>query len=193
MDIVEVEISPRDPTMIEFSWHTPDQRSENLSAYRIVILESDGLTYTEDVGHGFDLGIECDGSDATIFGQRYCDVPIRDLRAAPYNLVEGTLIKAKAQGFNDIGWNIGWGDLSEPNTVGAVVEIEPHKMTALRRGLGTRTDRIHVEWDTLTSDGGIDILSYHLQYDLASAGSSWVSIFGEPSNESTLLEYTKVH
>jgi len=43
------------------------------------------------------------------------------LRTAPFSLTYGTLVVAKAQAYN----NIGWGTLSSANTAGVTIQTEP--------------------------------------------------------------------
>jgi hypothetical protein len=54
-------------------------------------------------------------------------------------------------------------------------------MTQVRSAVGTLQDQIMTEWDALASlslMGDSQIISYHLQYDLASNGVTWYDVIG---------------
>ena len=81
---------------IFFTWDVPYNGGTNLTSYTILILESDGLTYTE-------LLSECDGTDTTILEDNTCTVLISTLRAAPYSLPYGQSIYIKVRASNLVG------------------------------------------------------------------------------------------
>lgn len=70
------------------SWTPPYNGGTQITAYTILIRESDGVTFTENLSN-------CDGSDATIITQAYCVVPISVLRDVPYSHDWGASIYAK--------------------------------------------------------------------------------------------------
>ena len=61
----------------------------------------------------------------------------------------------------------GEGAYSEPNSVGAVIEVEPGKMKAPVRGSGTTETQIELTWTIIegTDTGGAAIDSYNLKWD----------------------------
>jgi hypothetical protein len=61
----------------------------------------------------------CDGGISEILSMTdpWCLILMTELRSAPYNLVQGDIVKAIVQAKNVNGW----GPLSEPNTIGAEI------------------------------------------------------------------------
>lgn len=66
-------------TNVRISFTAPNNNGKPIDKYQILILQSDGLTYTEDT-------TDCDGSNAVIISNLYCDIPMQTLRNAPYLL-----------------------------------------------------------------------------------------------------------
>lgn len=98
------------------------------------------------------------------------------LRAAPFSLAYGTLIQAKVVASNERGWSAE----SAANTDGAHVEVEPSAVTAPLRGVLTGPTQLDVYWSALNlfDAGGSPVLSYHLQYDNATAAGQWLDVVG---------------
>lgn len=67
-----------DSVNVRVSWAKPYENSEAIDAYKILILQSNGI-YSELLEY-------CDGSSAVIILQEYCDIPMASLRAVPYSL-----------------------------------------------------------------------------------------------------------
>lgn len=111
--------------VIEWSLPSTDNGSPILE-YKVFIIQSDGSA-TESA--------TCDGSDIDIVSSAtpFCKLAIEEIRAEPYTLVQADIIKAqvKARNIN------GWGPLSNQNTVGALVQVEPHQMSAPVNADGT--------------------------------------------------------
>ena len=74
-------------THVRIFWTAPSAHSSAIDSYKILIGQSDGATFTENLAN-------CNGADATIKSQQYCDVPMTVLRASPYSLAQSTVIKA---------------------------------------------------------------------------------------------------
>ncbi len=75
-------------TNVRITWSTGNANGEaTIDAYKILILQSDGTTYTEDTTN-------CNGALSGIKSQLYCDIPFATLVASPYSLPYGTLIQA---------------------------------------------------------------------------------------------------
>jgi len=85
-------------TTVNIAWDPPTENGSPITEYKILFLESDGVTYTEDA--------TCDGTDATIIANRYCNVPMSVFLASPYNLVHPDLIVATVASKNEIGWSL---------------------------------------------------------------------------------------
>lgn len=103
--------------VIEWGLPSTDNGSPILE-YKVFIIESDGSA-TESAS--------CDGSDIDTVNSAtpFCKLTIQELRAEPYSLVQGDIVKAQVQARNVNGW----GPLSNQNTIGALVQVEPHKMS----------------------------------------------------------------
>jgi len=98
------------------------------------------------------------------------------LRAAPFYLTYDTLIRAKVLARNERGWS----NASAPNSAGATIQVEPSAVNAPTRGSDTGPFQIEVIWSSLVTpyDGNSPILSYHLQYDNATNGNTWLDVVG---------------
>jgi hypothetical protein len=68
--------------LILIDWVEPVTNGSPITAYRIYILENDGLTWTEET-------VECIGNSADVLANTACEVSSFTLLENPYNLVEG--------------------------------------------------------------------------------------------------------
>lgn len=84
-----------------------------ITAYRIYIRESDGVTYHEEFTY-------CDGTDPLIIAARSCSVPVHILRGSYFNLEWGTSVYVKLVAVNSYGDSV----LSEEGN-GAVIITSP--------------------------------------------------------------------
>lgn len=114
----------------------------------------------------------CDGSDPDIVSSDSpsCLLLITELRAEPYSLTLGDVVKAKVQARNVNGWS----PLSTVNTVGGQIETEPLQMTAPTNGDGTSQSQVVIDWTALPdleSMGGSEIISHHLMWDQGTNGA----------------------
>ena len=96
-------------SVVRIAWAAPADNNQPISSYEILIREQGGATFSASAA--------CDGANAGVLAAAYCDVPLATLRAAPYNLVFGDLVVAKARAVNSHGP----GTYSQPNTVGASI------------------------------------------------------------------------
>lgn len=79
----------------------------------------------------------------------------------------------------------GWSILSSINTSGVTVKTQPTTMTAPIRDAGTSSSKIVVDWTAITvsaDTGDSAILSYNLEWDAGSVGSTWVDLIGYSTN-----------
>jgi len=74
-------------TAARISWAAPASNGEAITAYTIKVLQTGGSTYSEEP-------VACDGSEATIVSNLYCDIPLATLRAPPFSLGLGDLVRA---------------------------------------------------------------------------------------------------
>ena len=81
-----VTISDNTDETVQISWSLPVENGASVTAYRIYIYDVNSAFY-------YETSI-CDGSDATIVANRYCNVPMSTLTALPYVLIQGSLVKA---------------------------------------------------------------------------------------------------
>jgi titin len=124
----------------KIAWVAPDDRGAAITAYHVFVKKSDG-TMTTDLTY-------CNGADATVIANLFCEIPMAALRAAPYSLAVGALVEAQVQAENLKGT----GGLSTLNTAGAVVESEPTAPGAATRvELTTDETQITVTWAALTT------------------------------------------
>jgi len=91
-------------------WKMPYNGGNAISSYIISFADSTG-------GNFYPINAYCDGNSPTIVSQRYCDIPFTTFRAAPFNLPQDHLVKAKLAATNIIGT----GPFSIVNTVGVTI------------------------------------------------------------------------
>lgn len=77
----------QDETNVRVEWVAADANSDPLDEYEILILASDGVTYAEET-------TSCVGSDSGPLTNSYCDIPLANLRASPFNLAQGDSVIA---------------------------------------------------------------------------------------------------
>jgi hypothetical protein len=97
--------------------------------------------------------------------------------ATPFSLERGDLIKVRASAYNVNGWSA----VSVTNTAGAYVMTAPTYMEAPVRDSDSSDSQIIVTWSPLSGEaytGGALIISYGLEWDEGSSGSSWEELTG---------------
>ena len=160
-----------DPLSVLITWEKPDENSEPISAYEILILAKDGQTWNEET-----LG--CDGEQESIVLNRQCYVLLSTLRESPFNLVYDDLVIVKGRAKNSKGF----GHYSEPNIFGARISQIPITMDPPRVDVDLSTlNSITVDWDALTlgvGNGGSAIDSYNLIWDAGTNGQNWLNVQG---------------
>jgi hypothetical protein len=96
MSVVVTEIDTGlDPLSVKISWTAPDDNSDSITSYHILILKSDGIEYAEDTTN-------CDGTDSTIVSSTQCLVLLTDLRTN-FGLAYGNLVVVKVRASNSLG------------------------------------------------------------------------------------------
>ena len=110
-----------------------DANSDPLSAYEILILTSDGITFSEETS-------ACDGSASGPLTNNYCDIPMATLRASPFNLAQGAAIVARIRAQNSIGWGAFSYDTETASA--AILEDVPHQLPAPSRGAATSVSQV---------------------------------------------------
>ena len=97
-------------TNIVISWQAPASHFAVIDSYQILFKNQDD-TFVEDL-------VNCDGSDNIIVNAMSCSVPMLDLQS---DLGVDELIQVKLRAHNSQGW----GEYSELNVAGQVVETLP--------------------------------------------------------------------
>jgi len=107
-----------DNDFVVIAWAaTPDARGAPVTAYRILIQSSDPTASYENDWCLGDGTPHPAGDDNLVMDHLYCEVPMADLRAAPYELVQGDLVVATVAAANARGWSAA----SPPNEAGVTV------------------------------------------------------------------------
>ncbi len=83
---------------VKFNWLIPTFNNSPIIAYRLKVLQSDASTLTEQTTY-------CDGTDATIKSNLFCEIPMSVLTASPYSLAQGTKIQATVEALNGIDYS----------------------------------------------------------------------------------------
>jgi hypothetical protein len=158
---------------VKISWTEPSNNGAAITSYRVYIKDSEGVWQQETQF--------CNDQDA--YDNRNCLVVTSVLKAPPYNLAQQALVEVQIQAYNLKGY----GELSDANTVGAVVEGEPQAPSNLAYDPASTDDtQIVVSWDALTTEAEVGgpsatITSYNLQWDDGTGGASesdWVDLVG---------------
>jgi len=156
---------------VRITWTDPAANFEAIDSYRVLVVHSDGVTFTEELTY-------CDASDPVTFERQYCEIPLALLESTDYSfqLSAGQLIKAKVAARNLNGW----GEFSQESIIAANFETTPSKMAAPTRNAATTTGKLVVDWVPLVSPdtGYSDITSYNLQWDKGTDGATWVNLIG---------------
>jgi hypothetical protein len=142
--------------MVTVIWDDPIANGYVIHEYKIYILESDGVTYTQE-------SVECDGTSSDVVTHRQCEISLLTLRSAPYNLVQGDSIYAKLISINTYGESI----MSEAGN-GAVIQLVPEPPINLLNDPTTTSDVvIRFTWDQGLNNGGVPVIDYAVYYDQA--------------------------
>lgn len=156
-------------TAARISWVAPASNGEAITAYRIKVLQSDGVTYSEEP-------VACDGSGATIVANLQCEIPLATLRATPFNLVLGDLIRATVAAGNAQGFGVA----SQVNTEGGTVQTEPAKASGLTfDAASSTTTAITFTWTApsgAAATGASPILSYYVDGAVSATNPAWAQL-----------------
>lgn len=80
-------VSTNSGSNVRFSWTALSSNGAAITAYKLEIMQGD-WTYSED-------STNCNGADATIVTNQYCDVPMSVITASPYSHTAGETIHAR--------------------------------------------------------------------------------------------------
>ena len=139
------------------SWIQPDDGGTSISAYTILIAQSDNATFTEDK-------VNCDGRNTTIVANRQCVIPSAVLNQAPFNLIWGSKVYAKIIVSNVIG-------SSPPSAAGNGASIQngpSYPLNLAENRAWTTSYSIGLVWSDVADNGGSQVLDYRVWYDQGS-------------------------
>lgn len=155
---------------VKISWNAPFENYRPILGYGYQVL------IATSAGEFIERKALCDGVAQEAV--RYCLVDMHDLRAAPFGLTYGTLVQAKVLARNERGWSTA--SVANTDTNGARVQVEPSAVSAPEKGPLTGPTQLDVYWSALdlVAAGGSPVLSYHLQFDNATAAGTWFDVVG---------------
>jgi hypothetical protein len=82
---------------VQIDWVAPNAGGSDITGYRILILESDGFTYSLELD-------DCDGTyTQAIIDSQQCTVKVTNLRDEPFSLAWGSSVEVKVLAFNSYG------------------------------------------------------------------------------------------
>jgi hypothetical protein len=146
-------------TIITIAWTKPlfDGGSANTS-YIVKIQQSDGFSFSLDL-------TDCNGSNAANYLAKNCTIPIPTLQSNPFNLVWGTMIKAKVMATNVFGSSL----LDSPSGGDAVITTNPDAPVKLAIDYAITTNAfLGLKWENGASDGGTAVKDYRISWDQGS-------------------------
>lgn len=133
------------------SWVAPDNGGSPIISYTILIRESDGVTYTTELG-------DCDGSDSTIVSNVQCTVPALKLHLAPFGLPWASHVYAKIVASNIYGSS----EQSEEGN-GAIIYAVPDAPVSLSEVLEERSSStLGLTWEDGPDPGGLPVIDYRV-------------------------------
>jgi hypothetical protein len=140
--------------LVTIDWNDPIDNGYVIHEYKVYILESDGVTFTQE-------SVECDGISQAVIDNTECQVSLDTLKSAPYNLVQGDSVQAKV-----ISVNI-YGDSQESIIgSGALIQLVPEPPINLLNDPTTTTDvTIRFTWEDGLNEGGSPIIDYAVYSD----------------------------
>ena len=154
---------------IKVSWQDPPHNFEAIDRYQILFKHKTGDGFSEEI-------INCDGTNQIIFIRKTCEIPVALFISNDYNfkLEAGDLVIVKVAAHNSNGW----GEFSDVNVDGAIIETVPGVMVPPTRNSETNILQIVVDWDPPVNDGYSEIVSYNLQWDSGTDGTTWSNLIG---------------
>jgi hypothetical protein len=78
-DQPEIPVTSFANDVFTVTWVAPASNGNVISKYSVLIRQSDGTTYSEEL-------TDCDGSDTTILTNTVCNIPAQNLNSAPFSI-----------------------------------------------------------------------------------------------------------
>jgi hypothetical protein len=138
-------------TDVVIDWSAPSNNGAEITSYQILIRQSDGTTFSEDL-------TDCNGSATVIVLTTQCTVPISTLTAEPYSLNGGDSVTVKV-----IATNVKGDSLDSSMGNGATIIAPPDAPINLAEDTGLRTPTsLGLTWEEGVSNGGALVTEYRL-------------------------------
>jgi hypothetical protein len=136
------------------SWPDHSTNGSPITAYKVFILEHDGVTYTQET-------VDCIGTDADVIANRVCYIYLDTLIVAPYSLVLNEEIWAMV-----IATNV-YGDspYSPPGNDGLIKLIPDAPVNLVNDPTLTSASSIRFTYEEGASNGGLPVIDYSIYYD----------------------------
>jgi hypothetical protein len=139
---------------VVISWSAPASNGLALTSYIVQVeQQADGI---------FSELSACDGSDPAIAASQQCTVPLDTLRASPFVLKLGDIVRAKVLAKNSYG-------SSDFSLVGgtATVVLVPDAPLGLQDDTAvTNSVQVGLKWQDGVANGGTSVIDYQVWYDL---------------------------
>jgi hypothetical protein len=134
-------------------WTAPNANGQPITRYRIQIQQSNSV-YSEDL-------VNCDGSNAAIVAALKCTIPLATLQAAPFSLVLGNSVLAKATATNVYGESA----FSVSGNGAIILQVPSAQVGLSFDPIVTTASVIKITWNNGISTGGSPIIDYRVSYD----------------------------
>jgi hypothetical protein len=118
------------------SWTSPYNGGTPLTAFTIVIRQSDGVAFSQDVA-------DCPGTSSIILNSAQCSIPITVLRSAPYNLAWGSSVWAKVSASNLVGDSA----YSDEGNGAIILTIPDAPINLANNALVTSMSQVGISWN----------------------------------------------
>ena len=132
----------------------------------------------------------CTGTDSDVLQNAFCLIPMVDFLSSPYSLTRGSLIIARVSAKNSIGWSAS----STLSVQGVEVQTTPAQPANLIVDMSatyeTQARVIMIAQTLVAQTGGSSIISYALEWDAGTAGSTYTPLVGDATNN-LVLSYTQ--
>ena len=136
------------------TWTIPVENGSPITSYRILIRESDLLTYTE-------MRSSCDDSAAETILALRCEIPLVSLSDEPFSLAFGDSVFAKIIAINYYGESVS----SEGGNGAIIVTVPTPPINLIDNVAVTSAFIIGLKWDEGYSSGGSPVIDYRITYD----------------------------
>lgn len=162
----QVPSTPAAPTTSIFltnvivTWTAPYNGGSAITAYQVVIKQSNGTFSSTSV---------CNGTLSSVVTARTCTIPFTTLQASPYSLPWGSSIFANVTAINIMGRSI-----TSASGNGAVILSTPSAPISLQQDfMNSNAYVLAFTWSDGLSDGGTPIIDYRVYYDAATDGANY--------------------